>query len=422
MLEKPKLFITLKSFWFSVLFLLSFLVIHLYYLYGEYQLFKVKPFFYTDAKVIKVYEKWKDNNYYTIMKLYSPVLDITFFSRTKIRANEITPHVRLKLFPTVDMLFVDYLSTSFINSNINEIYNNELFKSRVIEWVNNQHQNSMIGNFYNAIYFAEPLNKKLRQQVSLLGVSHLIALSGFHLAILSTLLFFLLRPIYRFFQQRYFPYRFDLLDIGFVVLLLLAWYLWFVDTPASLLRSYMMMFLGWIFLLLGVELISLSFLTIVVLLLLVIFPKLLLSLAFWFSVLGVFYIFLLLHHFKELNRYWMTILISFGIFVLMLPVVHIVFPTTSPLQLGSSFLSLLFSLFYPLSMGLHLIGVGDIFDTLLLKLFSLKGSQLDMTLSYWLGGSYILLSLLSFYFKNLFYLLLLVSGSFFIGLFIGFLL
>ena len=422
MLEKPKLFLTLKQFWFSMIFLFLLLLVRLFSLYDDYTEFKEKPLFYTDVDVIQAYEKWHDNNYYTVMKLYAPTLNITFFSRTKIRADELTSHLRLKLFPRRDMLFRDYLGISFIYSNVNQIYENSSFKSKALSWVESQHETLSISNFYNAIYFAEPLNKELRQQVSRLGISHLIALSGFHLAILSTLLFFILRPLYRFFQQRYFPYRFDLLDVGFVVLTLLAWYLWFVDTPVSLLRSYIMMFMGWIFLLLGVELITLSFLTTITLLLLAIFPKLLLSLSFWFSISGVFYIFLLLHYGRKLNGYLMTVLISFGLFILMLPIVHSIFSLVSPLQLLSPFLSLLFSIYYPISMGFHLIGLGSFADSGLEWLFHLKSLERDTFLSFWWAGFYILLSLGAFYFKKLFYLLLLVSFSYFIGLFIGFLL
>jgi len=421
-LEKPKLFVTFKSFWLTLFFLLSILVIHLSYIYKNYNEFKIKPLFYTDVEVIQAYEKWKTDNFYTIIKVYSSQLDITFFSRTKIRVDELTPHLRLKIFPDSEMSFYSYLGTSYINSSVNEIYKEESFKSKVMALVEMQHQDVKIANFYNAIYFAQPLDKELRQEVALLGVSHLIALSGFHLAILWTLLFSTLRFFYRIFQERYFPYRFDLIDVGFLVLILLAWYVWFVDAPPSLLRSYMMMVMGWILLILGVELVSLSFLTIMVLILLVIFPKLLLSLGFWFSVTGVFYIFLLLHYFKDVNRYWLMIIISFGIFILMLPIVHMVFSLTSFLQLASPFLSLLFTPFYPLTIGLHIIGLGDIFDELLIKLFSLKSMHKEIFLSYWIGGVYLFLSILSFYFKKLFYLILLLSILYFIGLFIGLLL
>ena len=422
MLEKPKLFLNLKEFWLAVLLLLLLLFVRLFFLYGEFQEFREKPFYYSDVEVIQAYEKWKENEYHTILKLYSPALDMNFFSRTKIRQEEITSKIRLKLFPNKKMHFLDYLGTPYISSLVREIYDDEESPKRdIFTFIERQHHNDEIRSFYKAIYFATPIEKSLRNRVSTLGVSHLIALSGFHLAILSSLLFFLLRIFYRPLQQRFFPYRFDLFDIGFMVLLLLAWYVWFIGSPPSLVRSYTMMLVGWIVLLLGVELISITFLVIVVLILLVIFPMLLLSLAFWFSVAGVFYIFLLLHYFSTVNRYLMTTLISVVIFILMLPIVHMIFPLVSSLQIFSPILSLIFSLFYPISMLLHLFGVGDIFDTMLIKLFTLEAKEHLFLLPSYYGGLYLLLSFCAIFSRWLFYLLLLVSTLFAIGLFSGFL-
>jgi len=420
-LEKPKLFLTLKEFWITMLFLFFLLAVRLFILHGEYEEFKAKPFFYTKVEVVQAYEKWNDDNYYTILKLYAPSLDMNFFSRTKIRVDDLSSSLRLKLFPHKDMTFFDYLGTSFIFSKVNEIYDEKKnLKSKVLTFVENQHESKRVASFYKAIYFATPLEKSLRTQVSSLGISHLIALSGFHLAILYGVLFFILRFFYRPLQKKYFPYRFDLLDIGFMVLVILAWYVWFVDAPPSLIRSYMMMLIGWILLVLGMELISFTFLSTIVMLLLVIFPKLLLSLAFWFSVMGVFYIFLLLHYFSHLNKYVMTLLISFGIFILMLPMVHMVFPMVNPLQLSSPFLSLGFSFFYPLSMGLHIMGQGNLFDELLLKLFMLKSNEQSMLVAPVYGLFYLLFSLLAIYSKYLFYLLSAMALGFSIWLFIDF--
>ncbi len=419
MLEKPKLFLNLKEFWLTMLVLSLLLLTRLFILYGEYKEFKEKPFFYTDVQVVQAYEKWKDDEYYTILKLYSATLDINFFSRTKIRAEDISSQMRVKLFPHDDMKFSDYLGTSFVFSKINEIYEpKEDMKNELFEAVDRQHDNVMIANFYKAIFFAIPLEKDLRTQVAALGVSHLIALSGFHLAILSALLFFLLRLFYRPMQQKFFPYRFDLLDVGFIVLVVLAWYVWFVDAPPSLIRSYMMMVMGWTLLVLGVELLSFSFLVTVILLLLIIFPKLLLSLAFWFSVIGVFYIFLLLHYFSHINKYLMTLLISFGLFVLMLPIVHVVFPMTSSLQLYSPLLSLGFTFFYPLSILCHLLGVGGIFDSYLQELFTLSAQTVAFQLEKSYLFLYLILSLLSIYLRWLFYLLLFIALIFALWLFI----
>lgn len=418
MLEKPKLFLTLKEFWLSMLFLFILLGVRLFFIYDEYQNFVVKPFYYTDVEVLQSYKKKS----YTILKLHSAVLNLNFFTRTTRLENPLSQTLRIKVFPNKNMSFFNYLGTSFMHSQIKEEYplvTNT--KNKILEKIDQQHASKMMSNFYQAIFFAEPLIKSLRNQVSILGVSHLIALSGFHLAILSTLLFFLLRPLYRFAQIRYFPYRFDLLDVGFMVLVILAWYVWFVDAPPSLLRSYMMLFMAWILLFFGLELLSFSFLSFIVMFLLVLFPKMLFSLAFWFSVLGVFYIFLLLRYWSHLNKYVMTVLISFAIFILMLPIVHMVFPVVSPLQLTSPFISLIFSIFYPLSMGLHLIGVGDLFDSLLLQLFSLEYPVNHVVVAPIYGIIYLLLSLMALYSRWFFYLLFLSAFGFFLWLFMGFL-
>ena len=406
-----------------MLLLLSILAFRLFFLYSDYQAFKDKPFYFTKVDVIQAYAKTKNRKSYTVLKLYSPVLDLTFFTITSISAKYIHQQLRMKLFPNYKMKFREYLGTSFISSKVNKVFLEEdSIKVEFLNAVRSQHKDRVIANFYNAIFFAEPLEKNLRNQVSKLGISHLIALSGFHLAILSGLLFFFLRPLYRFFQQRYFPYRFDLVDVGFVVLVILAWYVWFVDAPASLIRSYMMILSTWVLLLLGVELLTLSFLSTIVLLLLIIFPHLVVSLAFWFSVMGVFYIFLLLHYFSYVGKVMMTLIISFGLFVLMLPMVHLIFPIVTPLQLLSPFLSLIFSSFYPLSIALHLVGTGDILDTLLVQLFTLDTVKTEMLSPFWIGVGYGLLSLGAFYFRKLFYLLLVIAFGFFIWLFIGFLL
>ena len=422
MLEKPKLFLTLREFWFSILFLALLVVVRLFFLHAEYREFKEKPFYFTNVEVITAYEKWSDDRYYTIMKLYSPSLDIGFFSRTDVRVEALTTQLRLKLYPKEKMRFVEYLGSSFISSEINEIIEvPHSFKGNLLKTIASEHNSTKISNLYSAIFLATSLERDLRLEVSKLGISHLIALSGFHLAILSGVLFFLIRLLYHPFQKRYFPYRFALYDIGFMVLLLLAWYVWFVDAPPSLLRSYFMMVVGWLLLLSGMELLSIGFLVTVVMLLLVIFPKMLLSLAFWFSVLGVFYIFLFLRYFSHWNKHLITLSISFVVFVLMLPLVHLIFPIITPLQLLSPFLSLLFTLFYPISMGLHFIGQGDFFDSLLLNLFNLNGGASNYLFQPIYGVGYLLLSLLALHSKPFFYLLFLVALLFSSLLFMGFL-
>jgi len=103
-----------------------------------------------------------------------------------------------------------------------------------------------------------------------------------------------------------------------------------------------------------------------------------------------------------------------------LPVVHMVFPLTTPLQLLSPFLSLAFSIFYPMSMGLHILQIGGLFDGWLLHLFMLQSSEVQMVVPALFGTSYLLLSLGAFYSKKLFYVLTLIVLIFSLKLFMGF--
>ena len=187
-------------------------------------------------------------------------------------------------------------------------------------------------------------------------------------------------------------------------MILLGVYLWFVGFPPSLLRSYAMVLLGWIVLLLGMELLSFTFITTIILILMVLFPSLMVSLSFGLSVAGVFYIFLLLQYSKGLKAWVITlILIPLGIFLLMLPIVHTVFPVTSGYQLLSPLLSLLFIPFYPLVMGLHLLDFGSLFDTVLLALFDLPQSNTESLLPVWAIVGYIGISIGAIWSKKLFW-------------------
>jgi len=169
----------------------------------------------------------------------------------------------------------------------------------------------------------------------------------------------------------------------------------------------------------GVELLSFTFLVTIILILLVIFPSLLVSLSFWFSVSGVFYIFLILQYAKSYNKWIISLfLIPMGIFILMLPIVHTVFAVTSIYQLFSPVLSLLFIPFYPLAIVLHIIGLGSNCDTFLLWLFHLPKESTINFLPWWITMFYIGLSIVSIWYKRIFYVLLGISGVYGIYLFI----
>ncbi len=403
-LEKPKLFPETKTFIWVILFFLLVILIRLFFEYQAYRDFISKPFYYTHAKVLNLYKKSKGDQEYQVLKLRSDE-GLTFYTTNYSQDNFDHKRLRLQIFPSRKISFSDYLGTFYVKSRMKaQEPLPETFKDTLLEKVASQHEHTSLGSFYNAIFFATFLEKELREKISMLGVSHLVALSGFHLGILWGLVYGLLLLLYRPLQQHFFPYRHALFDVGAVAMLLLGVYLWFVDFPPSLLRSYAMVLVGWMVLLLGMELLSFTFLTTIILILVALFPSLLVSLSFGLSVAGVFYIFLLLQYSKGLHTWMITlVLIPLGIFVLMLPIVHTVFPVTSGYQLLSPLLSLLFIPFYPFVMLLHLLGFGSLLDTGLLALFALPKISTESLLPLWVLFGYISISIGAIWSKKLFW-------------------
>jgi len=419
-LEKPKFFETTKSFIWTIVFLTALLCVRLFFEYQSYQSFISKPFYYTYAKVLTAYAKSKEGRHYQVLKLRSEE-GFVFYTTSYKKNNFLHKRLRLQLFPNESVSFKAYLGTFYVKSRIKKVQAPpQSFKDQLLKKVSSQHKSSALQSFYNAIFFATPIEKSLREKISMLGVSHLVALSGFHLSILWGLVYGLLLLLYRPLQQKFFPYRYALFDVGLVVMIFLGSYLWFVDYPPSLVRSYAMVLVGWIVLLLGIELLSFKFLTTILFTLIVLFPSLLVSLSFWLSVAGVFYIFLLLHYVKAFNKWMVTLLfIPFGIFILMLPVVHTIFGVTTPYQLLSPLLSLLFIPFYPLVILLHFLGVGDLFDTGLAWLFSLPQGSEERLLPLWAMIGYIVVSIGAIWYRKLFYLLVTVAIGYSVYLFLS---
>ena len=406
-LEKPKLFPERKTFlWFALIFFLL-ISVRLTFLYDTYQTFIAKPFYYTNATVLTSYEKTKHNKRYQVLKLKSDE-GFTFYTTSHRKETFDHMRLRLQLFPNQSIGFKDYLGTFYVKSKIKQQEKvPETVKDTLLNYVAVQHKNTSLASFYNAIFFATPLEQALREKIALLGVSHLVALSGFHLGILWGLVYGLLLLLYRPLQQRYFPYRHALFDVGLIGMIILGIYVWFVGFPPSLLRSYAMVFVGWGVLLLGMELLSFTFLASVFLILGVLFPTLLVSLSFWLSVAGVFYIFLLLQYTQHWNKWLITlVVIPLGIFVLMLPIVHAVFGVTSVYQLLSPLLSIAFVPFYPLVMVLHLLGIGMLLDGGLLWIFDLPTQSKEHLLPLWMVFTYSMLSLGAIWSKKMFYILL----------------
>jgi len=409
-IEKNNLFSNTREFLLVSSVLIAVILIRLLFLYQEYKEFLDKPFFYTTATILEQYTKSKNNRKYTILKLKTKD-GYLIYTISNIKQNIRYHRVRVKIIIDKNLIFKDYLGSFYSQVIIREIYSKiENRQKLVYQYIASQHINIKIQSFYSAIFLATPLIKELRDDVSKLGINHLVALSGFHLAILWGIIFGSLNILYRPFQQNFFPYRYNLIDLGFITIIILSLYLWFVGYPPSLVRSLAMVVSAWIAIILGVRFVSFKFLAVIVLLLLSLNPNFIISISFWFSVAGVFYIYLILKY--SLNSYKLLIsiiYIPFGIFILMLPIVHIFFQTTNPYQLLSPLLSILFTIFYPLSLMAHILNIGWIFDDILLFIFSLANSFIDNILPQDIVLPYIISSIFSIWSRLLFMITLFMA-------------
>lgn len=338
------------------------------------------------ATIIKQYTKTKTTKKgktktYQVLKLKSDK-GFTFYSSLKEDFPlSIGKEVELELWAG-KITFYEYMSSFYAFSKVLELNDEVSYKEELNNLIKSQHKDKNISQTYQALYTATPLNTELQTKFSSLGISHLIAISGFHLGVLSALLFFLFKYPYKFFQNRYFPYRSYKLDSFIVISLLLLSYLLFLDSPPSLLRAFAMLIIGFFLYDRGIKIISFLTLFLTVVLLISFFPRLLFSIGFWLSVSGVFYIFLFLIHFKHLARIWQFVLVPFWVYLLMLPYSIVIFGNFSIYHPLSILWTTLFTLFYPLSILLHLIHIGDFFDTALIALIELNTPQIQVDLDW----------------------------------------
>ncbi len=418
-LAKPQIFPTLKSFWLTIGILAFILIARLFYLYIGYNEFITKPFYFTYGNVLSMEPKPEASYPHTLLKIQSDN-GLEFYLKSYKELAKDIKKVRVQIFPDENIGFIRYMGTFFVRGKVKEVITKEqTFRDEIVSGIRSQHINDNIKSLYPAMFFNTPVDKDLRDTVIVLGISHLIALSGFNLSILWGVIYGLLWLLYRPLQQRYFPYRYALIDLGLIAIVFLGVYVYMTDFSPSLIRAYLMVVMGWGILLAGLELVSFSFLALVGAILLVVFPSLILSLGFWFSIAGVFYIFLILHYNKETNKHLIAwIFIPLGVFAFMQPVVHGFFGATSVYQLLSIPLEFLYVIFYPATMVLHLFGFGGILDNALLTLFAFPPQEtIESLLPWWALGGYIALSLGAIKYQYLFWVLCTMALGYSIYLF-----
>ncbi|GAA8067016.1 ComEC/Rec2 family competence protein [Helicobacter pylori] len=393
------------------------LSLNLYLEYLNYQKLDFSKPTSLNAQILLQYSKTKDQKTYFVLKLQSKGM---FFYTTIREPLKNLQYRHAQFFGRIKPCpFLESLKSCFFQTYSFSLTRKQDFKSHLRHFIDSAHSNALAGNLYRALFIGDSLNKDLRDRANALGVNHLLAISGFHLGILSMSVYFLFSLFYTPLQKRYFPYRNAFYDIGVLVWVFLLGYLLLLDFLPSFFRAFLMGLLGFLACFFGVRILSFKLLILACCIAIALLPKLLFSVGFLLSVCGVWYIFLFLKHtqafFKTssfLMRSFQAISLSALVFLNMLIIVHAFFPMFSPYQLFSIPLGLMFIVFFPLSLFLHAVGLGSLLDRILNMPLAIP--TIFVSSSLWLLGVHLFLTILSARFFKVYLSMNVLSMGFFL--------
>lgn len=384
----------LEWFWFVGIWLLMTLVSLSWEYYGYRQL-KAMP--QVRLEGVGVAEKVTVNRFGHPTRLGKIEADgLVLWARLSSHLPDISGKRVEVLLATKNFDFVDYMTRIWAGeANIRLLGSRDDTYTLLREWIASQHQDALMRNLFLGIYLDEPLSPLMQQLSNNFGLAAMLTLSGLNLALLSALLYPLIYYPYRFLQERFFPWRHRRIDVLAITLIVLGGYVALTGFPPSLTRAYAMAWAAWLFYTKGVRLLSFETLTLVTMVLIALSPRFALSLGFWLSVIGVFYIFLYLRWYGEGNKIWVYVGLNFWIFVAMAPVIHFWFDHLTFGQLSSPITSMLFDLIYPLSILLHLVGLGGVADDWIKDLLLSPVAPMKLSTPLWFLVLYAILSLLA---------------------------
>ena len=371
----------------------------------SYQYIKYKKLIFEEIyedtfQIVNIYDK---QSFYTL-KLQNS--DFVFFtSIDKFFDIEKLDYIKLS-FLTKNISFIEYLKGFYAKSvYYNRNYKKESFRRYLNEKIYSSHSDKRVSELFSALFLAIPISKESRSIYTNLGISHLIAISGFHLGILIFICYWLSYIIYLPIYKKFFIYRNIKFDILIFSSFLAFLYLYMIDLVPSLLRSFIMFCLGLFLLRSNIKLLSFKTLLLTLLIILALFPTYLFSLSLWFSIAGVFYIFLYIQYFSKFPKIISILFFNIWIFLVFNPIVHFFFTNTTYEQFFSPLLTLLFTIFYPVELFLHIIGEAQLFDTLLQKILDYEFYVFNRGTSLEIFIVYILISISAIVSKKLFIIL-----------------
>ena len=389
-----------KNSLFFTLFLLFVFMINILFNYLSYKELKKEYIFETKAEVLNIYPKEK----FDVIKLKGDGFE--FFASFSKDENIKKLDFLNVVFDTRNITFYTYLKGFFTKILYFERgEKNNSVKEKIIKNIEENHDDFMIRELFNALFLAIPVSSQLRDIITAYGIAHVVALSGFHIVVLSFVIYWILYFPYSFLQNRYFPYRNRKFDILLITMAILFYYLLLTDIVPSLLRAFVLFSLGLYLLRSNIKVISYLTLFYTFLIVIALFPQYIFNIGFWFSIFAVFYIYLFIQYFKNGNKILLYIFFNIWMFLIFNPIVHFFFAQTAIEQFYSIPITIFFTIFYPLEIVAHIFNISSYFDNYLKIFLENKIYVYEVFTPLYFYILYLLVSFLSIWSKKAFLLL-----------------
>ena len=389
-----------KNSLFFTLFLLFVFMINILFNYLSYKELKKEYIFETKAEVLNIYPKEK----FDVIKLKGDGFE--FFASFSKDENIKKLDFLNVVFDTRNITFYTYLKGFFTKILYFERgEKNNSVKEKIIKNIEENHDDFMIRELFNALFLAIPVSSQLRDIITAYGIAHVVALSGFHIVVLSFVIYWILYFPYSFLQNRYFPYRNRRFDILLITMAILFYYLLLTDIVPSLLRAFVLFSLGLYLLRSNIKVITYLTLFYTFLIVIALFPQYIFNIGFWFSIFAVFYIYLFIQYFKNGNKILLYIFFNIWMFLIFNPIVHFFFAQTAIEQFYSIPITIFFTIFYPLEIVAHIFDFSIYFDKFLKIFLENKIYVYEVFTPLYFFILYILFSFFSIWSKKSFFIL-----------------
>ncbi|MEN5386619.1 ComEC/Rec2 family competence protein [Aliarcobacter skirrowii] len=389
-----------KNSLFFTFFLLFVFMINILYNYFSYKELKKEYIFETKAEVLNIYPKEK----FDVIKLKGDGFEF-FASFSKDNNFEKLDLINV-VIDTRNISFFDYLKGFFTKVlYFDRVEKRYEFKDKILENIKNNHEDAMIIELFEALFLAVPVSKELRDVITAYGIAHVVALSGFHLAVLSFVIYWILYYPYKFLQDRFFSYRNRRYDILLITIFIMFYYLILTEIVPSLLRAFVLFCIGIFLLRSNIKIFSYATLLYTFLIVIALFPQYIFNIGFWFSIFAVFYIYLFIQYFKNGNKILLYIFFNIWMFLIFNPIVHFFFAQTAIEQFYSIPITILFTIFYPLEIVAHIFNFSIYFDNYLKNFLENKIYVYEVFTPLYFFILYILFSFFSIWSKKSFFVL-----------------